>query len=128
MFDEFSPLFSTKMSRLIKERGLPPGHCCKLHSQKYPEFLGWPKYQLYIARRMDAQKPGCSPNGFWYLGILKRRLQKRRIRSLHGLKRALYDEWNKLEQPIINRVLSSWPKRCRLIYRCHGLQNEQLVK
>ena len=66
------------------------------------------------------KSPDAAPMDFGIWGILKRWLQKRRIRSLLGLKRALYDEWNKLEQPIINRVLSSWPKRCRFIYRCQA--------
>lgn len=74
------------------------------------------------------KSPDAAPMDFGIWGILKRRLQKRKIRSLLGLKRALLDEWNKLEQPLINRVLCSWPKRCKLIHRCHGLQIEHLLK
>ena len=57
-------------------------------------------------------------------GIVKRRLQKRKIYTLAGLKRALRDEWRKLEQHVINKILESWPKRCRLIYNLHGSQIE----
>ena len=55
--------------------------------------------------------------GIW--GILKRRLPKRTVNFLTGLKRALTDEWRKLDLETIYKTLASWSKRCRMIYYCH---------
>ena len=73
------------------------------------------------------KSPDAAPMDFGIWGILKRRLQKRNINTLLGLKRALKDEWNKLHQKTINKTLESWPKRCKLIYRCHGSHIEHLI-
>ena len=74
------------------------------------------------------KSPDAAPMDFAIWGILKRRLQKRKIYILAGLKRALRDKWRKLEQLVINKTLESWPKRCRLIYNLHGSQIEHLLQ
>lgn len=74
------------------------------------------------------KSPDAAPMDFGIWGILKRRLQKRKIYTMSGLKKALKDEWSKLEQSCINRTLESWPKRCRMIYFCHGSQIEHLLQ
>ena len=61
-------------------------------------------------------------------GILKRRLQKRKIYTLAGLKRALRDKWRKLEQHVIYKKLESWPKQCSPIYSLHGSQIKRLLQ
>ena len=48
------------------------------------------------------KSPDAAPFGVW--GILKRCLQKRNVNTLLGLKRALKDEWNKLDQKTINKT------------------------
>ena len=60
------------------------------------------------------KSPDAAPMDFGIWGILKRRLQKRNVNTLLGLKRALKDEWNRLDQKTINETLESWPKRCKL--------------
>lgn len=74
------------------------------------------------------KSPDAAPMDFGIWGILKRRLQKRKLYTLAGLKRALHNEWKKLEQSVINKTLESWPKRCRLIYNLHGSQIEHLLQ
>ena len=74
------------------------------------------------------KSPDAALMDFAIWGILKRRLQKRKIYTLAGLKRALRDEWRKLEQHVINKTLELWPKRCRLIYNLHGSQIEHLLQ
>ncbi|KAH3834740.1 hypothetical protein DPMN_108075 [Dreissena polymorpha] len=69
---------------------------------------------------MDAKVSRCGLNGVGLWEILKRRLQKRQVNSLSGLKRAPKDELRKLEQTTINKTLKSWPKRCRITRNCHG--------
>ena len=74
------------------------------------------------------KSPDAAPMDFAIWGILKKRLQKRKKYSLECLKRALKDEWQKLDQAVINKTLESWPKRCRLIYNLHGSQIEHLLQ
>ena len=74
------------------------------------------------------KSPDAALMDFAIWGIFKRRLQMRKIYTLAGLKRALRDEWRKLEQHVINKTLESWPKRCRLIYNLHGSQIEHLLQ
>ena len=74
------------------------------------------------------KSPDCAPMDYGIWGILKRRLQKRSIYTLNGLKRALKDEWNKLEQSYINKRLASWPKHCRMVNYCNDSQIEHLLK
>ena len=74
------------------------------------------------------KSPDAAPMDFGIWGILKRRLQKRTVNTITGLKRALMDEWRKLDQETINKTLASWPKRCRMIYYCHGSQIEHLLQ
>ena len=48
-----------------------------------------------------------SPDDIGVWGILKRRLQKRKINTITRLKKALKDNWNKLDQRFINNTLES---------------------
>ncbi|KAH3699830.1 hypothetical protein DPMN_074792 [Dreissena polymorpha] len=74
------------------------------------------------------QSPYVAPMDFGIWRILKLRLQKRNLNSVIGLKKALKDEWRKLDQNIINKTLESWPKRCRLTNACHGSHIEHLLQ
>ena len=74
------------------------------------------------------KSPDAAPMDYSIWGILKRNLQRKSIRTLAGLKRALKKAWNDLSQDVIDRALRSWPKRCRLIYYGHGSHIEHLLK
>lgn len=74
------------------------------------------------------KSPDAAPMDYGIWGVLKRKLQKRTINSLRGLKKALKQEWAKLDQNLIIKTLQSWPKRCRMIYYCHGSHIEHLLQ
>jgi hypothetical protein len=74
------------------------------------------------------KSPDTIPMDFGIRAVLKRRLQTRQINTLVGLKMALKDEWRNLDQETIKKTLKSWPKRCRMIYNCHGSYIEHLLK
>lgn len=74
------------------------------------------------------KSPDAAPMDFSIWGILKRRLQKHKLRTLKGLKAALKKEWKDLSQSTINKALNTWPRRCRLIYYAHGSQIEHLMQ
>ena len=62
--------------------------------------------------------------GIW--GILKRKLHKRNINTIGGLKKGLKGEWQRLDQAVINKTFQSWPKQCRMINYCCGSHIEHL--
>ena len=97
-------------------------------SKKTIEFLKKRKVSYITPSEWMPKSPDCAPMDYGIWGILKRRLQKRKIYTLSGLKRAVKDEWKKLEQSYINKTLSSWAKRCRMVYYCHGSQIEHLLQ
>ena len=99
------------------------------HTSKHTlAYLRQRKINFVTPEEWMPKSPDAAPMDFGIWGILKRRLQKRKIYTLAGLKRALKDEWNKLEQSVINKTLQSWPKRCRLIYNMHGSHIEHLLQ
>ena len=97
-------------------------------ARKTLDFLQKRQVQYITPSEWMPKSPDCAPMDYGIWGILKRRLQKCSIYTLNGLKRALNDEWNKLEQSYINKTLASWPKRCRMVYYCHGSQIEHLLQ
>ena len=97
-------------------------------ARKTLDFLQKRRVQYITPSEWMPKSPDCAPMDYGIWGILKRRLQKRSIYTLNGLKRALKNEWNKLEQSYINKTLASWPKRCRMVYYCHGSQIEHLLQ
>ena len=97
-------------------------------ARKTLDFLQKRRVQYITPPEWMPKSPDCARMDYGIWGILKHRLQKRFIYTLNGLKRAPKDEWNKLEQSCINKTLASWPKRCRMVYYCHGSQIEHLLQ
>ncbi|KAF2903133.1 hypothetical protein ILUMI_03050 [Ignelater luminosus] len=64
--------------------------------------------------------PDCAPCDYCLWGYLKSQVNKRNIKTLCGLKKAVQDELKKISQSLINKALAAWPKRCRLIYKNKG--------
>lgn len=99
------------------------------HTSKHTlAYLLQQKINFVTPEEWMPESPDAASMDFAILGIIKRRLQKRKLYTLAGLKRALKDEWKKLEPTVINKTLQSWPKRCRLIYNMHGSHIEHLLQ
>ena len=60
--------------------------------------------------------------------ITKERVRKRKMSTLNGLKNVIKQEWEKLEQNVIDDALESYPKRCTLIYYANGSHGEHLLQ
>jgi len=96
-------------------------------SKQTLQFLKKEKVNFIDRDEWMPKSPDAAPMDFGIWGILKRRLQKRNVNSVIGLKKALKDEWRKLDQNIINKTLESWPQMCRFIYASHGSHIEHLL-
>jgi hypothetical protein len=69
--------------------------------------------------------PDAAPCDFFLWGYLKRRLNKRNIRTLAGLQNAIRQELRKVPQYRIDRALKAWPRRLREIYMAKGQHIEK---
>ena len=75
------------------------------------DFLNKSKGKFITLVGWMPESPDAAPMDFSNWSILKRRLQKRKVYTMTGLKKTLKDEWNKLDQTCINKTLESWLKR-----------------
>ena len=60
--------------------------------------------------------------------IAKERVRKCKMSTLNGLKNVIKQEWEKLEQNVIDDALESYPKRCTLIYYANRSHREHLLQ
>ena len=67
------------------------------------------------------KSPDAAPMDFGIWSILKRRLQRLKIYTMTGLKKALKAEWKNFEHSCTNRTFESWPRRCRMILLLSGI-------
>ena len=71
--------------------------------------------------------PDAAPLDYFAWGYLKSKLNKRKVTTMQGLKKAISEEVRKIPQDMIDRALRSWSKRCRLIYYARGQNIENLL-
>ncbi len=97
-----------------------PSHSAK----KTLNFLQGKKIIFIKPRQWMPNSPDCAPCDYFLWGYLKRALNRRKVRTIQGLKKCISEELKKVPQIFINRALKSWPRRCRQIYYNKGLQIE----
>lgn len=68
--------------------------------------------------------PDAAPMDYFFWGFLKNRLNKRKVKTINGLKKAIKEEVKKVPQILINNALKAWSRRCRKIYYNKGLHIE----
>lgn len=68
--------------------------------------------------------PDCAPCDYWLWGYIKKKLNKRRVRTIRGLKKAVREELQNIPPEMMMRALKSWSKRCRMIYYNKGAHIE----
>ena len=134
-----SQFYVDKVLRPILQKDIPRlyGKLAKkvtLHHDSAPAHTSFFTYNSivkmgfnFIAKEdWPANSPDISPMDFSLNGILKERLFRRRIRNLDGLKRAIRDEWKKIDPDLCLKVLRSWPDRVSQMTECQGFQFEHL--
>lgn len=98
-----------------------PSHAAK----KTLQYLKEQKVVFIPPEKWLPNSPDAAPCNFFLWGCLKNRVNKRKVKTLSGLKKAIQDELQKIPRDMINRALISWPKRCRKIYYAKGGQIEK---
>ncbi|CAF3866485.1 unnamed protein product [Rotaria sordida] len=74
------------------------------------------------------KSPDAAPMDYSIWNILKEQVRKHKISTLNELKNVIKQEWENLEQSVIDDTLKNWPKRCRLIYYAQGSFIEHLLQ
>jgi hypothetical protein len=110
--------------KLVFHQDSAPGHAAK----QTIAFLKEQKVQVVTPDEWLPKSPDAAPMDYSIWGILKDRVRKHKVSTLNGLKNAIKQEWENLEQNVIEQVLETWPKRCRLIYYAHGSHIEHLLQ
>jgi hypothetical protein len=93
-----------------------PAHASK-YTRKYLKDNG---IRYITPDQWMPSSPDCAPCDYWLWGYLKSKLNKRRIKTIIGLKRAIREEVQKIPPEMIVKALRAWPKRCRMIYYAKG--------
>jgi hypothetical protein len=79
-------------------------------------------------RDIPVKSPDASPMDFFGFGFMKQQLFRRKATSMDGLWKVLKEEWRKVTIEMVNKVMESWKRRCRLIYQGDGEHVEQTKK
>lgn len=100
----------------ILQQDSAPAHT----SKKTIEFLKNEKINYIPPDLWTPNSPDNVPMDYCIWSWMVTQLNRRRISTLVGLKRALKEVWNSIPQELIDRTLDSWPKRSSLIHKNKG--------
>jgi len=84
-----------------------------------PPFPGLPKLVLW-----PPNSPDLNPVDYKIWGVLQERVYKTSIKDVDELRRRIDEEWDKLEQRIIDKAVGEWRKRLRACVAAGGGQFE----
>ena len=102
-------------------QGSAPSHKAK----KTQDFLRENNIPFITPEEWMPNSPDNSPLDYFYWTYLKRRINKRKVRTIGGLKKAIREEVKNTPQSVINNGLKAWPRKCRQIYYNKGLHIEK---
>jgi hypothetical protein len=123
------PLLAEDIPRLypkndyIFHQDSAPAHLSKMTIK----FLKDNQIKFITPEEWTPQSPDNAPMDSFGWGYIKKKLNRRKVRTLKGLKRALRQEWDSIPHEHIIKALKSWPQRCRRIYENKGFQFEKLL-
>ena len=73
---------------------------------------------------MATQQPDLNPVDYKIWGVLQERVYKTSIKDVDELRRRIAEEWDKLDQRIIDKAVGEWRKRLRACVAAGGGQFE----
>ena len=115
---------SNKSKEMILYQDSAPGHTAKFTLAYLKEH----KIQVITPEEWLPKSPDAAPMDYSIWGILKKRVRQHKVSTFNGLKNAIKQEWENLEQDVIDRALENWSKRCRFIYYARGSHIEHLLQ
>ncbi len=93
-------------------------------SKKTLKFLRDNRIPFITPSEWMPNSPDAAPLDYFFWGYLKNRVNKRKPKTISGLKKVIREEVKKVPQMMINKALKSWSRRCRDIYHNKGLHIE----
>ena len=115
----FEPLLEKNISRIFgKEANSAVLHHDSLRAHTAAATVQWLEdfgYNFIPARDWPADSPDLLPMDYSLNAIVKRRLWKRKARSVKGLKRAMRQKWSKVSVDLCVKTFSTWESRMKLM-------------
>lgn len=76
---------------------------------KTNDFLARNNIDFIHSGEWIPKSPDACPLDYFMWGLMKRKLERKRVRTVKGLKRALVSAWNEIPQQTIQKGLMKWP-------------------
>ncbi|OQV24934.1 putative Ras-related protein Rab-10 [Hypsibius exemplaris] len=124
------PLFKKDIPRLFgKQAKMAVLHHDSAPAHKSAKTVTWLKsngYKFIPEEDWPANSPDLSPMDYSINGIFKQRLWRRKTKSLEGLKRAMREEWKKIDIGLCRRTMKGWAPRVEKMLENKGYQFQHL--
>jgi len=124
------PLFKKDIPRLFgKQAKMAVLHRDSAPAHKSAKTVAWLKsngYKFIPEEDWPANSPDLSPMDYSINGIFKQRLWRRKTKSLEGLKRAMREEWKKIDIGLCRRTMKGWAPRVEKMLENKGYQFQHL--
>jgi hypothetical protein len=113
-------LYPGELSKVVVHHDLATSHSSK-KTQAYARDLKTKLGVTIIPNSLiPVKSPDVSPLDFFGFGYLKRRLFRRRPKTMKGVWNILKKEWTTINQPLIDKTFNSWKRRLRLVAKRQG--------
>jgi len=100
-----------------------PAHCTKetvdLLKRETPDFIPpslWP-----------SNSPDLNPVDYKIWGVLQQRVYSRKIQNVDELRQRIVEEWERLDQRVIDNAVKQWRRRLRSCVAAKGGHFEQML-
>jgi len=104
---------STKWSFVRPSADIPPVELLKVMTPDFTPLHLWIKYVL-----LNMWQFPLNPVDYKIWGLLQERVYKTSIKDVDELRRRIAEEWDKLDQRIIDIAVAEWRKRLRACSAC----------
>jgi hypothetical protein len=123
---EVPKLYGRDTSKVIVHHDAASSHTAKLTQAYARDLKDRTGITIIMNDEIMVKSPDAAPLDFFGFGYLKRRAFTRRATTSAGLWKILKEEWNNIDRGMIERVYSSWKKRCQMIVIERGSHIENI--
>jgi len=119
-------LYGTDISKLTVHHNAASSHTAKKTQAYAAEVENRLGVKIIKNSDIPVKSPDVSPLDFFGFGYLKRRIFRRRPKTMGGVWKLLQEEWSKIDQNLIDKTFASWKRRLRAVSRRHGAHIENI--
>ena len=117
-------LYGNKAKDVTLHMDSAPAHV----SRQTVQWLEDRKIKFVPKAEWMANSPDLAPLDYGVNGIFKKMLSARRVTTVNGMEKAIYDVWSNFNIKTVRKILSSWKSRVEHMIERKGFQIEQIRK